>query len=531
MIRLPSCFSRLIVAKPARQFVNRPYSSITPARTNVLSGLRSRCETCGSPFHKNGDEHAPGHIHEPPKKETPSVKEEDNAAFDQLFASLDKDKQEFLKNEAFRQGSVKDSNDFGKLRMKWALASQEPIAKSIAEEKRRRKENDHKKMCKRCFMITKHQPEEIRMPEMNAKQIKETIPDSATAVHVIDAMDFPCTVDRTFSSRRNTLWVINRADLLVDEEHKANKRLLPYVQQELYKIARVSPDRVFVTSAKRGWGLGKLYSALKGENYFVGSTNTGKTALAMALWGEFRGSAMIPDLVHRRLSVCPYPWMTQSPIAYELKEDKIVMDMPSYPEANMGTYGVVKNDYLRDITYGHQLTRNPGIYNVKKRIVASSPKQMISFGGLVVVGKDDQHLIGWTIGYDQHVKTAVYNSLEKIEEWASMEEIPRHLKQVSKQFYHHPQAAKNGYDIVRVPIFSGGLTIAVRGIGIMHLNIFGKIPEEGIMLTVHKLKGVQIAFRSNILPYLRNSGRGEPVAEMLAEQEIEAAKEQRKLKK
>lgn len=503
----------------------------TPRRrhsTNILSDVFRSCQACGTPFNQaenNTDIAIPGDVRTNHKIERKgSYKGKTNDNFDRIFSSLDQDKKAFLQNEALDLGTKLDprSGNAPPSPNEWATNTSEALERTKNNSSIERKEAGRKHVCMRCSSVSMGQNHENRKlsdlivqplnEEDGAKTLREEmIPQNATVVNVIDALDFPTTVDKTLSKAHNNnrvLWVVNKVDLLVTQQYKANERALPYVQRELARTVNAKPENVFVVSAKLKWGLQRLKDALGDDNYFVGYTNTGKTQLALSLAQKFVGGVPIPHLPQRKLGSNVFPWQTQRPFTYELDGEKVINDLPSYPELNNGTYGVLKYKMLNKAVPGKVLLKDPGAYNAR-RVVASRSHHVISLGGVLVIEKNSEHhIIGWPIAGDAFAKTRIYSSLDKVITQASTVPSQQPLyNQLSRFFYHEPESANVGYTTHTFKLFSGGLSIAVRGIGVMHLQAFGKIPAEGIDIKAHALKGVEIDTRENILPYLRDDNR------------------------
>jgi len=500
--------------KGSRIQINQRYgryeSTLFPRALPSL--LLRRCECCGTPFHENGDESSPGHVlRSHNRKEVESIKASINSKYDKAFGSLESDKLRFLQQEALKMGGIEPSSI--ERQMAWNTSSSESIAKSKANLKAYRKKNDEEHMCKRCLDIKSgNNPNlEVTQPVNSLDDYIKTIPEGSTIIHVIDAYDFPTTVEQRLEKLKSTnnlrkvLWVVNKADLVVPEKHKAEERALSFIRNELAKLVNADPNRILLVSTKYDWGLERLYSLLNdGENYFIGYANTGKTSLVTKLYSKFfpEDRKSIQTLPQRLLGRSSFPWTTQQPIHYEI-EEKILVDMPSFPEAENGIYGILKSGVMRKVTEKRTpLLKSPGMYNTS-RVVASAPNHLISIGGVVVLERNLNHLIAWPIVPDAQARVKVYSSLDKVVEWASKRELPEKLRQLD-QFYHRPKFASD-YVKKEFKLFAQGLTLAIRGLGIVHMHSYGKIPEQGITVTAHVLKNVKIKQSANIMPYLRDS--------------------------
>jgi GTP-binding protein EngB required for normal cell division len=526
--------------RPLRQQLHanvvKSYRLYSTGGTNVLNDVFKRCLACGSPFHEGKDVNSPGSVASAIRKgHAETTKNKENRRFDKMFGSLDDDKKEFLKKEAMEFGKKNDP-DLQEMPESWTTETTEAISKSKSQKKMEHKERDRKHVCARCISMANDQNKQIEIVQPVKdydSMMNEMIPADSTIVNVIDAVDFPTTVDKNLKSkkaRNKVLWVVNKADLLVTQKYKASERALPYVQKELAKIVNARPEDVLLVSANLGWGLDRLRDALGSDNYFVGYANTGKSTLALKLAQRFVGEVPVTNIPQRRIGCSKFPWQTQRPFTYELEGAKIINDLPSYPEEGNGTHGLLKYKMLNKLVVGKVLLKDPGNYNVT-RVVASHPRHVISLGGLLVIERDHNHLISWPIAGDVATKTKKFSSLEKVVELASVTEDQMPLyKQLDRFFYHKPEYANVGYTTYNFKLFPEGLTIAVRGVGIIHLQSFGRIPHDGINVTAHALNGVKIATRGNILPYLRDTPETTRKASKLADSEIKYTRELKRSK-
>lgn len=465
---------------------SRLYS--TSVRTNVISSLSKKCQCCGSAFHESGDKQQPGHKILKQVKLTDSVKANKNQTIDGIFRNLDQDKLNFLQNEI--AGDRKDEID-------WTTNTYESIEKSRHDKKLKQKRNDYEKLCTRCFDIKSNAKPEIIQPAESPEKFLEAIPESAKIVHVINAVDYPASVLKTMSSKKNVIWVINKADQIVKDEKTSFKRVLPYLQQELKWRVNAPMNKVFLVSAEKKWGLDHLFTNLGPENYLIGDTNSGKTKLALELARMF-GKGPIPNFPQRLLGANSFPWTTQQPFEYELGQDKMLVDMPSIPQVNNGVYAHLRPKLYKNLSEGRVLFKEPGMYNVE-RVVAPKPTQVVSFGGILAIEHDRLHLIAWGIAAFSQDTMKVLNSVEKVEEMVNDPKIEN-----AHWFYAIPGNSK----LTKVKEFDlteAGLTIAIRGLGIVHMHAAGKFGSEPVKIKVYMLPNVQVVERPNILPYLRSN--------------------------
>lgn len=514
IVTRPSIASSLIRAQgPVRMAAIR-YSS------RLVKSLIPACVACGSAF-QTTDSSVPGFQRaidaEMPKKSYRAVK---NSKFDSMFENLDDDKKLFLAQDALSRGSP----GWSTTGISWSTASNDQLAKTRADEKARKKEEAKRCLCTRCIDIRTGKTPEIFQPYEDTESLLKNIPSSATIVNVVNASDFPTSVvsprvlDPFGNRKGKILWVVNKADLVVTQKFKAAERALPYFQALLSEKYGIHPSKVFVTSSKLDWNTNSLYSALSVENYFVGYTNAGKSNLVLNLAHKYGLPEFQPTPLQQNSSNS-MPWSTQSSRIIELEAKKLIVDMPSFPEEGNGIYGAVTPSEVRRLSVGRQLLKDPGMYNIK-RIVAKRPHQLINIGGLLAIKQESNssdnnnvQLIAWTIIRDSQNKCLITRSVDKVKELGAAPEDPpafKHWRLVDSSIASTLKKRKT------YTFHGEGLSLAIRGLGTIQLNASGKIPAEGVTVSVYAVENVGFERRPNILPYLRDETDPEQHSEYLA---------------
>lgn len=328
-------------------------------------------------------------------------------------------------------------------------------------------------------------------PNLNWDHIQDVVSRDAQVIHVLDAHDFPMSLDRriieSFSSR--ALFVVARADLAVSRmKLDLFKR---YCSDVLQKFG-VSPNHVHVVSAHRRWGLLRLSEALWSENCFVGFGNCGKTTLLHSLAG-------INDVL-----TWPLPFTTQYPVEYKsTNRFKRIIDVPSLPETNssdgLGVYGLLLSKYLRKIGMGrHYVVKNR--FSVKP--VAGKERQTIDLGGLLGIEIPPSHrnnaIHAWPLfgGFHSVLGRAVQN-VDKIHELnCSLDQNHRNWSMLNESSARLP--------LVPVASLQADMRkdeIVVRALGPVPLHAYGQYAEPCIV-KVHALKGLKIGLRPSLLAAL-----------------------------
>ncbi|ANB13332.1 Gep3p [Sugiyamaella lignohabitans] len=495
-----------------------------------MDNIAKRCFGCGTAFHEHVPDTPGFNPFEAEKKKAQkkatitSIKVEKSRQADVLFESLDEDKKEFLLSQGTVEtgmGSPQNADPHGP-----------SVAISKAQDKAEKRSKMSKIFCKWCRDSVNGKELRLSVAVESKKQLLDQIPKEATIVHLFDAMDFPTTVDfelMNIASKRpgRILWIMNRSDLIMPDNERTQTRLLKYVREELNRIAGVPPNNVMAISSNYNWNADEVFSQLSNDNYLVGHANTGKSTLALYLSYKFRQQGNSRKFWG--LGSWSNPFITQQSITYLLEGNKYLTDLPSYPEhatnnipggpmrktragniiesqptatnTETGVYDYLKPNLVRKLTNGHRLLRTPGMYNCPQVVVSTLPTQLISIGGLVAVKRDSPiHLICWSIFPDSNYKTRVVSSLEKITEInQSTQKTHERWSMVNK---HHSNSPLNKKMEIK---FGGeGVSLAIRGVGLCHFHVYGRIPEDGVTMEVYSMDNIKIMRRDDILPFIRN---------------------------
>lgn len=512
----------------------------------LINKIVPSCKSCGTPFHEDKSKPIgfPARLVAKSERKE-SIKPAKEKQIQDIVNNLDADKRAFLNVQATKRGV--DPGD-------WAKTDPNKVAQIKAEKKEKDKADLAMRICQYCYEERggHHAHDMARLPaDMNRlDELLQQIPKGATLVHVIDALDFPTTVDRRLIEYQKTcskdksgrvIWVINKVDLIVTQLNKANKRAFPYFSQMLTNLVDSHNQQVFVVSALTGWNLKPLYGALTEDNYFIGFTNVGKSLLATQLEKKFGDLTMVSDEKTKtvinvvksvsqgrpvaltkksadeykfgNLPVSHTPWKTKSVMLYPLEYAKLVIDMPSIPEPN-SVYEILKPKMVKKLSQGRQLLKDPGRYNAA-RLVAK-PNQLLYIGGLVLIQHESSNprlvTIHWPIIAEVDKKVRLVSSIEKALD------ITRNVKGIHDDWsYTLPEYATRYDNVLELNFHSAGISLAIRGVGIVHIQANGKIPKEGVKLKVFALPNVRVEPRPNIMHFLKDTSNRALHAENLIE--------------
>lgn len=360
----------------------------------------------------------------------------------------------------------------------------------------------------------------------STEEILAEIPRDGTIIHVISAQEFPASFIpeiKQYAAGRKIIYVITKCDLAVDEHFKTRQRFLPYVQKELYDKYKINPGSIFAVSTKVGWGVEELFKNLPLDSYIVGLPNTGKTALAFTLGTIYKRKLMgdkVPIENRQRYFGLSYlPLKTKAPIAY-VSSGRRITDLPAVQAERGIVYSYISPSKLKTAVDSSVFIRRIGL-PATVRQTATKNGSVISLGGMVFIRLDDVHqnstLVCWCVCGNRKQVVHVFSSLEKAVE-VSANPLNSQKEWFLTSPYNIEEASKLGpQEVMKVRIDGAGFDFGVLGYASVVLNIAGKIPEEGIGITIFARPGVEIAPRTPIIPHMRAfhvSKRLERVREM-----------------
>lgn len=478
----------------------------TTPDTRVAEDLFDRCITCHSVLHEDQDSMVPGakyHSHKGNRHDTAKMRT--TRRFQELFESLDEDKRNFLLQEAERFGALPDSAfDEGTQRVKWLEDESESLSLQKKREKDERKAYLHEHLCQRCLHVKWNKPVSLRQPFANRQEymnyLGKVVPPGSTIVHVIDAKDYPLTLDRELMEfaklqKCRLLFVIHRSDKIHKAMDKTDRAWQYFVDDLTERVGPIDPENIILTSVYNRVSMRELFAKLGKYNYLVGFTNAGKTRIMSTLDSVHPGPTLWRDKQGAyKDSYSSFPWQTQALRTHEFDMSKFITDLPSAPEPDFGGFHHIRQTRLREIDAGRPFIKKGASFNTA-RLVADKKSEVVSLAGIVVVERPEnpkQHLISWPVGGSM-IRNKVYSSLQKVKELTSIQEN----KESTQRFVMNAES-HGDYDMKEMTIGKGGLQIAIRGYGAAHFAISGPIPDEGVKVKVHFLKGIRIEERRDL---------------------------------
>lgn len=379
-------------------------------------------------------------------------------------------------------------------------------ASQLRKTKKLLKKSDHALYCSWCRKSKGSSEFHLRPPVQSKADILTAVPPGATIVHVIDGNDFPTTldIDLTKPSHQKVVYVVTKTDLVaVDRSrYKLARDYFAHVLSQ-YGVPRGRVIAVDLKTPNRSASaLNELLNLMGADNYLVGSAGAGKTTLALQLAHRL-GARLEPDWKN---AVWANPWTTQLPRTFKLKHGSkhmLLTDLMSYPEPHAAFY-YVKPKFVRALLSGTNHFAPPYAY-APKRLVASRPSQLISIGGVVAFRCQDATLIGWPIVAKSTQIARIVRDVDRVREINAST-----LDEHADWSIVRPEHADQDLHLAKTfRVDRAGTTVALRGIGLVHFHINGRIPPGGATVEAFALPDVDLHLteRPNILPYIAIKNR------------------------
>ncbi|ODQ63052.1 hypothetical protein NADFUDRAFT_80780 [Nadsonia fulvescens var. elongata DSM 6958] len=476
-----------------------------------------RCPSCGTKFQSQTPA-LPGYVsgglrldRRHAQRKQIAYRNPKDIAYEKLLNSIPNATKQILEDMAPQHSVINPEikyieavNDANYVKKKTPGERTEDIAKELL------KKHD---ICQRCHDI-KYQPltDNTTLISNYARNevILNSIPQEATMVHIMDGSDFPASIYNNIITRadqvKDIIWVINKADKLVNEKFKAQERVHDWAVAELshHLQTDIDPNNVYIVSQKTKWHTKRLFHRLSKRNYFIGYTNSGKTSLILTLLKEYaaQDKRQRNILASHARGISFVPGMTQETLKYTAGPIAIY-DMPGFEEPHHGIHQWIKPSLMAEVVAGRPWFKKLDFVNSSRLVIRPGHCLSVGGGALVELPVDEDSdvdkvvLIAWTNIKDEktfnHVFTTKKKALDRIENplgaaiatdtSEGLDSITHnHLMEKKRsvdRFFVKPITAKN-YKLVETPVHVGaaGLEIAILGLGTLRLKIHGQIPEK-----------------------------------------------------
>jgi hypothetical protein len=129
----------------------------------------------------------------------------------------------------------------------------------------------------------------------------------------------------------------------------------------------------------------------------------------------------------------------------------------------------------------------------------------MSIGGVVAFRCKTATLIGWPVVPKSNQITNVVSTIDRVRELNVSQNRQHLLRSIVSRDY-----ADRELELSKTfRVNSAGTTIALRGLGVVHFHVNGRIPDGGAEVEAFVIPGVDLKLmdRPNILPYISNKIR------------------------
>lgn len=138
--------------------------------------------------------------------------------------------------------------------------------------------------CRDALFRSKFVPDQYHVESV--AEVMETIPPHANLIYVVSATDFPMSINEDVFKYRGSStmqFVVTKMDLFFANKAMAAKYGPQFFQDYFWRTYKVPPENVFCVSGTVDWHTDKLFLAVKDNLYFIGTVNSGKSTLILAL--------------------------------------------------------------------------------------------------------------------------------------------------------------------------------------------------------------------------------------------------------
>lgn len=480
--------------------------------TAIIGGLLPTCRSCGITL-QDRNPGGPGFFRFPEAK--PKLEKPENLVFNEFMDKLSPEDRLLLINESAHETSEPEKLDIGK------------NIKADGIECIR---------CRDAKNRSKFDWDEF--PVKTVDSILSEIPPHANIVYVINALDFPASVNSLVFKYRNPkdiTFVVTKSDLLFPTVQLSQRYGAVFFRDYLVKAIGAEESNVFIASGKRDWNVKQLISNLQDESYFIGNVNSGKSTLIKSLifvskkdkldylsLKEKRQLEKFQDrAINSKLSKRQYkkeierlegkireaqgpgssymPGFTRGYIHYELN-NKSIVDVPGFGsyEQDHGVYQYLSSRDVRLLSKGENVYKTC-LYDAP--YITLKPSQVYTVGGLFYLeaSVDLMLQIKKCINFDHHV----FRSIERAK--SSLMNIEDNPAVASK--FLLDKLSLDQLSRYVIPPFYGSIDLVIKNIGHINITATGR-KVNNKLLAVYLPKGVECFIRRPLIHYIAKSLAG-----------------------
>ncbi|ODV95033.1 hypothetical protein PACTADRAFT_17697 [Pachysolen tannophilus NRRL Y-2460] len=373
--------------------------------------------------------------------------------------------------------------------------------------------------CKRCHDALHqniYKKDEHKTPPLD--HVFSKIPRNANLVHVVTAHDFPLSINKDFlkyiSNPSKVYYVITKLDLLFENEKQAEKTAMPYFREMLVKLCQADPNKIYLSSGKLNWTSKILEILPKGDNYFIGEVNSGKSTLIRSLL--YRDNERLTKIGNFGPGISSLPSFTRADIRYKLKNNINVIDTPGYTQENEDIFKYLEVDHISDV-FARPLRYSPkkflhGENNISKITFKGkyNGRRVVTFGGFCYLKPPVDTICKFRVQVPGIPHA--FHDLEKAKEMCRTR--PEAIK--PKQVFLLNEHSCDELIHYAIPPFYGNVDIVIGGVGYVTITPTGKKTSisdakaeselqnnnKNQIFEIWVPKGIKVCIREQIFNYI-----------------------------
>lgn len=502
---------RLFRTDTFRTLFTSPYRM----QVSLIYNLFATCNSCGIKL-QNENPRKPG-FYKPPSVGPKLVKPEDEA-FNRLMDGLLADDRKLLLNssDATRQQSTHATT---------AIATNQKKEGAI--------------QCIRCRdAMYKSNFSWDELPVESIDKIISTIPPDGNIVYVVNAVDFPFSLNRLIFKYRNpsqVTFLITKCDLLFPSAQLSNKYGATFFKDYLSRTHGADPANIHVTSGLIDWNMKDIIKALPNNSYMVGGVNSGKSTVIKSLLYtienmkpnylnskeqtklEKQQDRMINSKAINRHQLIKskrkneqnfkmangpgtsyMPGFTRGHIVYDIN-GKTIVDVPGFSSNQThGIYEYLTPSIIKILSKGVKVHKR-GMYDSHYESVRNG--QLVTMGGLfyLCTPQNAVYQIKNCINHKLHV----FKSMDKA---ISILQNIENNKALEKVFVVDKKSLDRLQKFI-IPPFYGSIDLVIKNLGHINITPTGKkIDNEP--LVIYLPEGVEAIIRQPLTRYISKSLAG-----------------------
>lgn len=466
----------------------------TTRNLNLLS--KEFCHSCGLEL-QTEDENQPGFYKLRTTAEVKPVREVDEK-YATMVKNLSNDHRALLINET----------DFSKPKLF------EPYTKQMGHEARPKEfksiiqdpNTEKRKNCQRCHQLIHFNSfDSSSGPEVSSATLRSQIPSNASLIYVLNARDFPLglqpEVIQNFKANK-IYYVVNKIDHFFDDVKQPYRTGVKYFKNTLAKILNADPDKVFVVSAKLGWGIKEVVDNLpKGEVYIVGEVNSGKSSLIKSIL--YRDNLNLTKHGDYGPGISSFPSFTRAEMRFPLKTGSTIIDYPGFTDSFQELYDMMSPQDAKIINekpvysnplYGLKQVR---YYTKINKIGKYNGKRAVTVKGLFFLVPPDNSVVKFRVFIQG--KPRVFSSVNK-----AVRNYREDRQEALGDIYMLKHEAYNEMERYVIPPFHGSVDLVIGGVGFVTISP----TSDKTTVAPNKLfevwvpKGVRVCVREPIMRYI-----------------------------